>query len=137
MSSEIQLSKYQDAEIIGLKCLDLENGLELSFRLANDVESTILLSGCQFYRIDGMWKQNVVYRIRNTLTESIDHNDIMKLLHVMVRNDSQKPSLPISQIELWLASVIDGNLILSVVEPSTSAEIIMISKSMSEVLSRD
>ena len=78
MSNEIQLSKYHDADIIGINFSDLEKGLELSFKLVNGVESTILFPGCQFYRIDGMWKQNVVYRIRNTLKESINHDEIKK-----------------------------------------------------------
>lgn len=72
MSNEIQLSKYHDAEIIEIKCCDLEKGLELSFKLVSSVESKIYFPGCKFYRVDGMWRQNVVYRIRNTLTESIN-----------------------------------------------------------------
>lgn len=71
MLNEIQLSKYHDDDIIGLKCSDLEKGFELSFKLVNNIKSIILFSGCQVYRIDGMWKQNVIYRIRSTLTESI------------------------------------------------------------------
>jgi hypothetical protein len=137
MSNEIQFSKYHDAEIIGLKCSDLEKGLELSFKLPDNVESIISFPGCQFYRIDGMWKQNVVYRIRSTSTESINHSEILATLNTMVRNDSQISSLPTSQIEFWLDSVINGDLILSIVEPSTGAEFMIISKSMSEVISRD
>ena len=60
MPNEIQSSRYHDADIVGLKCSDLEKGLELSFKLASGVESTISFPGCQFYRIDGMWRQNVV-----------------------------------------------------------------------------
>lgn len=137
MSNEIQLSKYHDADIVGLKCFDLEKGLELLFKLVNGVESTIFFPGCQFYRVDGMWKQNVVYRIRSTLTESINHNDILKTLHSMVRNDNQMPSLPISQIDFWMANVVSSDLILSIVEPSTGAEFMIISRTMKEVISRD
>lgn len=137
MSNEIQLSKYHDADIVGINCSDLEKGLELSFKLVNGVESTISLPDCQFYRIDGMWKQNVVYRIRNTLKESIDHDEIKKTLYSMVRNDGQIPSLPISQIDFWLANIMSGDLILSIVEPSTGAEIMVISRTMKEVISRD
>ena len=137
MSNEIQLSKYHDADIAGINCSDLEKGLELSFKLVNGVESTILFPGCQFYRIDGMWKQNVVYRIRNTLKESINYDEIKKTLYIMVRNDSQRPSLPISQIDFWLANIMSGDLILSIVEPSTGAEFMVISRTMKEVISHD
>ena len=137
MSNEIQLSKYHDADIAGINCSDLEKGLELSFKLVNGVESTILFPGCQFYRIDGMWKQNVVYRIRNTLKESINYDEIKKTLYIMVRNDNQRPSLPTSQIDFWLANIMSGDLILSIVEPSTGAEFMVISRTMKEVISHD
>lgn len=137
MSNEIQLSKYHDADIVGLKCFDLENGLELFFNLVNGVESIIFFPGCQFYRVDGMWKQNVVYRIRSTLTESMNHDEILKALYNMVRNDNQMPSLPISQIDFWMANIVSGDLILSIVEPSTGAEFMVISRTMKEVISHD
>ena len=137
MSSGIQFSKYHDANIVGVNCFDLEKGLELSFKLVNGVESTIFFPGCQFYRIDGMWKQNVVYRIRSTLTESIDYNEILKNLYIMVRNDNQMPSLPVSQIDFWMNNIISSDLILSIIEPSTGAEFMVVSRTMKEVISRD
>ena len=137
MSNKIQLSKYHDADLIGLKYSDLEKGLELSFKLMNGIESIILFPGCQFYRIDGMWKQNVVYRIRSTLTESINHNEILKILYSMVRNDNQMPSLPTSQIDFWMDSIFSSDLILSIVEPSTGAEFMVVSRTMKEVMSHD
>ena len=137
MSNEIQLSKYHDADVVGINCSDLEKGLELSFKLVDGIESTIFFPGCQFYRIDGMWKQNVVYRIRNTLKEHINYDEIVKTLHSMVRNDNQTSSLPASQIDFWLATIMSGDLILSIVEPSTGAEFMVISRAMKEAISRD
>ena len=137
MSNEIQLSKYHDADVVGLKCSDLEKGLELSFKLVNGLESTILFPGCQFYRVDGMWKQNVVYRIRSTLTESINQNEILKNLYSMVRSDNQTPSIPVYQIDFWMANIISSDLILSIVEPSTGAEFMIVSRTMKEIISRD
>ena len=137
MSNEIQLSKYHDADVIGINCSDLEKGLELSFKLVNGAESTIFFPGCQFYRVDGMWKQNIVYRIRNTLKESINYDEVVKTLYTMVRNDSQMPSLSISQINFWLANIMSGDLILSIVEPSTGAEFMIISRTMKEEVSCD
>ena len=137
MSNEIQLSKYHDADIVGLKCSDLEKGLELSFKLVNSVESTLFFPGCQFYRVDGMWKQNVVYRVRSTLFELMDHNEILKILHSMVRNDSQMPSLPVSHIDFWLTNIISSDLVLCIIEPSTGAEFVAVSRTMKEVISRD
>ena len=135
MSSEIQLSKYHDADIIGIECSDLESGLELSFKLVNGVKSTLFFPGCQFYRVDEMWKQNVVYRIRNTLAESISHDGILKMLCSMARNDNQMLSLPNSQMDFWLANIISGDLIFSIVEPSTDAEFLIVSRSMKEATS--
>ena len=137
MSNEIQLSKYHDADVVGLKCSDLERGLELSFKLVNGAECTIVFPGCQFYRLDGMWKQNVVYRIRSTLTASINRNEISETLHSMVRNDVQMPSLPAGQIDFWLNSIVSNDLILSIVEPSTGAELMIVSRTMKEAISRD
>ena len=137
MSNEIQLSKYRDADVVGLKCSDLEKGLELSFKLVNGLESTILFPGCQFYRVDGMWKQNVVYRIRSTLTEFINQNEILKTLYSMVRSDNQTPSIPVNQIDFWMANIISSDLILSIIEPSTGAEFMIVSRTMKEIISRD
>ena len=137
MSNEIQLSKYHDADIVGLRCSDLEKGLELSFKLVNGLESTIFFPGCQFYRVDGMWKLNVVYRIRRTLTESINQDAILKTLYSMVRSDNQTPSIPVSQIDFWMANIISNDLILSIIEPSTGAEFMIVSRTMKEVISRD
>lgn len=137
MSDKIQFSKYHDADIVGLKCSDLERGLELSFKLVNGTECTLVFPGCQFYRLDGMWKQNVVYRIRSTLAAFINQNEISEVLHSMVRNDGQMPSLPVSQIDFWLNSIISNDLILSTFEPSTGAEIAIVSRTMKEATSRD
>ena len=137
MSNKIQLSKYHDADVVGLKCSDLEKGLELSFKLVNGLESTIFFPGCQFYRVDGMWKQNVVYRIRSTLTESINQNEILKNLYSMVRSDNQTPSIPVKQIDFWMANIISSDLILSIIEPSTGAEFMIVSRTMKEIISRD
>ena len=137
MSNDIQLSKYHDTDITGLNCADLEKGLESSFKLANGTESTIFFPGCQFYRVDGVWKQNVVYITRNTLTESLELSDVLKALYNMIRNDDQMPSLPTSQIDFWSDNIMSGELILSIVEPSTGAEIVIISRSMKEVVLRD
>ena len=62
----------------------------------------------------------------------MDRNEVLATLRNMVRNDDRASSLPASQIELWLAGIIDGALILSVVEPSTGAEIVIVSKSVEE-----
>ncbi len=55
----------------------------------------------------------------------------------MVRNDNQMPSLPTSQIDFWMASIVSSDLILSVVEPSTGAEFMLVSRTMKEVMSHD
>ena len=137
MSNEIQFPKYHDADVVGLKCSDLEKGLELSFKLVNGLESTILFPGCQFYRVDGMWKQNVVYRIRSTLTESIKQSELLKNLYSMVRNDNQTPSIPVNQIDFWMANIISSDLILSIIEPSTGDEFMIVSRTTKEIKSRD
>ena len=84
-----------------------------------------------------MWKQNVVSRIRILSSALVDQSEILATLYRMVRNDDQAPSLPTSQIDLWLDSIVNGNLILPVVEPSTGAEFIIVSKSMKETTPHD
>ena len=114
----------------------MEKGLELSFKLINGLESTIFFPGCQFYRIDGMWKQNVVCRTRSMLTESINQDEIQKTLYSMVRSDNQTPIIPVIQIDFWMVNIISSDLVLSTIEPSTGAELMIVSRTMKEMISR-
>ena len=58
-------------------------------------------------------------------------------MYSMVRSDNQTPSIPVNQIDFWMVDIISSDLILSIIEPSTVAEFMIVSRTMKEIISRD
>lgn len=132
MLSKADLNKYHDADVVGINCANLESGLVLTFRLVDGSNRNIQFAGCQFYRVDEMWRQNVVYRILTTIVGTVDDHEKTKMIYNMVRDDSKSSSLPLSKIDSWLSDLRNGSLVLTNIEPSTGAEITIISRSIEE-----
>lgn len=131
MSVEI-ISDYHDAAIYGITADDVAGELLLSVKLENGAKKTLVLDGCEIFRIVDFTPQNVISRLMVFRDNTADEDLLIEKLRWVTSFCDASSYLNEERLQNIIRRIKVGELSLVVVEPSVGAEIIALCRSVRE-----